>query len=190
MSADKVKFKLELQEENRSLSFILILIFLVLILGSITLFFLGRDDQKELDAQAIASQWAEAELQSNVSMKYLLLSKSERITYVDEVPAEKNKKLVESEFEELDLFRWKKDKGEYIFKFHYYGLEECSECQKDVWVRVKVEDGEWVIPESYFSEVEAYSLIRNLEREQVPTSLEQEEEMEKKKSIFEKVLNL
>ncbi len=123
-------------------------------------------------------------------MKYLLLSKSARIKYVDEIPAEKNKNVVESEFEELDLFRWKKDKGEYIFKFHYYGLKSCSECQKNVWVRVKAEDGEWVIPESHFSEVKADSLIRNLEAEQIPISVEQEEEMEKKKSLFEKVLNL
>jgi hypothetical protein len=190
MSADKVKFKLELKEENKGFSYVLILIFLGLIISSIILLFVGRDDQGELDAQAIASQWAEAELQSNVSMKYLLLSKSERINYVDDVPEEKNKKDLESEFEELDLFRWKKDKGEYIFKFHYYGLKSCPECQKDVWVRVKAEDGVWVIPESHFSEVEADSLIRNLEAEQIPTSLEQEEEMKKKKSIFKKILNL
>jgi hypothetical protein len=190
MSTDKVKFKLELKEKKKSLSFVLIVIFVSLILSSILLFFVGRDDQGELNAQGIASQWAEAELQSNVSMKYLLLSESARIKYVDEVPDEKNKKIVESEFEELELFRWKKNKGEYIFKFHYYKLKSCPECQKDVWVRVKAEEGEWVIPESHFSEVQADSLIRNLEAEQIPTSPEQEEEMENKKSIFEKILNL
>ncbi|WP_226537275.1 hypothetical protein [Fictibacillus halophilus] len=47
-----------------------------------------------------------------------------------------------------------------------------------------------MIPESHFSEVKADSLIRNLEAEQIPISVEQEEEMEKKKSLFEKVLNL
>lgn len=190
MSADKVKFKLELKEENKGFSYVLILIFLGLIVSSIILLFIGKDDQGEVYAEVIASQWAEAELQSNVSMKYSLLSERARKNYVDEVPAEKNKKVVESEFEVLDLFRWKKDKKEYIFKFHYYGLKSCPECQKDVWVRVKAEDGEWVIPESHFSEVEADSLIRNLEAEQIPTSVEQEEEMEKKKSIFEKILNL
>ncbi|MFD1357047.1 hypothetical protein ACFQ4X_03975 [Fictibacillus halophilus] len=190
MSADKVKFKLELEEENKGFSFVLIFIFVGLILSSIILSFVGLDDQGELNAEVVASQWAQAELQSNVSMKYLLLSESARIKYVDEVPDEKNKEIVESEFEELDLFRWKKNKGEYIFKFHYFGLKSCPECQKNVWVRVKAEDGEWVVPESHFSEVQADSLIRNLKAEQIPTSLEQEEEMEKKKSIFEKILNL
>ncbi|MCM3732578.1 hypothetical protein M3196_12975 [Fictibacillus nanhaiensis] len=190
MSTDKVKFKLELQEEKKSLSFVLIVIFVSLILSSILLFFVGRDDQGELDAQGIASQWAEAELQSNVSMKYLLLSEGARINYVDEIPAEKKKPEVTYEFEEYDLYQWKKNKDEYIYKFHYYGIKSCSECQKDVWVRIKAENGKWVIPESHFSEFQADSLIKNLEAEQIPTSVEQEEEMKKKKSIFEKLLNL
>jgi hypothetical protein len=190
MSTEKVKFKMELKEENRGISFVLLVIFIGLILSSIILFFIGRNDQSELDAQGIASQWAEAELQSNVPMKYLLLSESARAKYVDEVPAEKNKEDTKYEFEELDLFRWKKNKGEYIYKFHYYRLKSCSECQKDVWVRVKAENGEWVVPESHFSEVQADSLIRNLEREQVPTTPEQEQELQEKKSVFEKILNL
>jgi hypothetical protein len=190
MSTDKVKFKLELKEEKKSLSFVLIVIFVSLILSSILLFFVGRDDQGELNAQEIASQWAEAELQSNESMKYLLLSESARTKYVDEVPAEKNNEDLKYEFEVLDLFRWKKSREEYIYKFHYYGLKSCSECQKDVWVRIKKIHGEWLVPESHFSELKADPLIKNLEAEQIPTTLDQEKELEKKKSIFEKILNL
>jgi hypothetical protein len=190
MSTERVHFKMELKEENRGISFVLIVIFIGLILSSIILFFAGRNDQSELNAQGIASQWAEAELQSNVSMKYLLLSESARAKYIDEVPSEKNKEDTKYEFDELDLYRWKKNKGEYIYKFHYYGLKSCSECQKDVWVRVKVENGEWVVPESNFSEVQADSHIRILEGEQIPTTLEQEQELQEKKSVFEKIFNL
>jgi hypothetical protein len=46
------------------------------------------------------------------------------------------------------------------------------------------------VPESHFSELKADPLIKNLEAEQIPTTLDQEKELEKKKSIFEKILNL
>ncbi|MFE1244986.1 hypothetical protein ACFW35_12715 [Fictibacillus sp. NPDC058756] len=190
MSADKVKFKLELKEENKGFSYVLILIFVGLIVSSFILLIVGRDEQRELDAQAIASQWADAELQYNESMKYNLLSESARTKYVDVVPDERKKTASEDEFVEYDLFQWKIRKNEYIYKFHYYDMKSCPDCQKDIWVRVKAANGKWEVPEFTFTELKAVPIIKHIEAEQIPTSVEQEEEMEKKKSIFEKVLNL
>jgi hypothetical protein len=189
MSIDNVKFTLELKEEDHDLKYVVFLIIAGLFISVIALSsYSGADEYVE--AEMVASQWAQAELQSNESMKYNLLSESARTKYIDVVPVERKKPALEYEFEEYDLFQWKRSKNEYIYKFHYYGMKSCPDCQKDVWVRVIAAEGKWVVPEFDFTELKAAQFIKNLEAEQIPTSFEQEEEMEKKKSIFEKVLNL
>lgn len=189
MSLDKVKFKLELKEEDNGLKYVLFLIIAGLFISMIALSSYSGADE-DFEPQMVASHWAQAELQYNESMKYNLLSESARAKYVDVVPDERNKIAGEDEFEEYDLIQWKIRKNEYIYKFHYYGMKSCPDCQKDIWVRVKAANGKWEIPEFNFTELKAVPVIKNLEAEQIPTSVEQEEEMEKKKSIFEKVLNL
>ncbi|RZT23447.1 hypothetical protein [Fictibacillus sp. BK138] len=189
MSTDKIKFKLELKEEDKGLKYILILIIAGLLI-SVTALSMYRGADGDFEPQMVASQWAQAELQSNESMKYNLLSERARANYIDVVPDERKRIAGEEEFEEYDLFQWKIRKNEYIYKVHYYGMKSCPDCQKDIWVRVKAANGKWEVPEFNFSELNAIPIIRNLEAEQIPTSVEQEEEMEKKKSIFERVLNL
>ena len=78
MNTDKVKFKLELKEENIRFSFVLIVIFIGLIISSVVFLFVDFSDSS-IEAQGIASQWGEAVMQNNESMKYLLLSDSEKV---------------------------------------------------------------------------------------------------------------
>lgn len=188
MSIDKVKFKLEMKEENRGFSFFLIIIFVGLIISSLFLLFVGSNDSK-IEAQLTAREWGEAELQNNEPMKYRLLSDSEKVKYVDVVSETNKDNQPTYSFEKNDMFQWKISRNEYIYKLHYYHLKTCAECQKDVWVRVKKEDIGWVVPHLRFSETMAEPLIQGLEGEQVPTSEEQERELEGKKSIFTKLFN-
>ncbi|MCM3719226.1 hypothetical protein [Fictibacillus phosphorivorans] len=189
MGLEKVKFKLELKEEDKGLKYVLILIILGLLISG-TALSMYRGEDEDFEPRMVATEWARAELQSNVSLKYNLLSEKARTTYVDVVPDERKQTKVEEEFEEYDLFQWKIKKDEIIYKVHYYGMKTCPECQKAIWVRVKAENGKWVVPEFNFTEYDAAKRIKGIEAEQIPTTLEQEEEMEKKKSIFERVLNL
>ncbi|MDM5317035.1 hypothetical protein QUF49_13595 [Fictibacillus sp. b24] len=187
MSKDKVKFKLEVKEENRVFSFLLIAIFVGFIISSLFLLFVGSDSN--IEAQITASEWGEAELQNNEPMKYRLLSDSEKVKYVDVVSeTNKNEQPVYS-FENMEMFQWKISRNDYVYKLHYTGLKTCAECQKDVWVRVKKEDIGWVVPHIQFSETIAEPLIQGIEAEQVPTSEEQERELEEKKSFITKLFN-
>jgi hypothetical protein len=189
MNTDKIKFKLNLEEENKGFSYFLILLFVGLLISSIALTaFSGADESTE--SEMIAAQWAKAELQSNDSMKYILLSERDRTKFMEEYPSKVKKEEAVYEFDEYDLFQWKRSKNDYIYKFHYYGMKSCSDCKKDVWVRVKYREGEWIVPDFEFNELKAAPLIKNLEAEQIPTTLEQEEELEKKKPVWKKILNL
>ncbi|MBY6036554.1 hypothetical protein KUV80_07815 [Fictibacillus nanhaiensis] len=190
MSIDNVRFKLELQEEKKSLSFLLLLVFAGLIISSIVLLVLGIGEQDEWTQQSIASQWAQAELQSNDSMKYILLSDQEKTPFIEEYAKTRGEKEVVYEFEAYDLIQYKRNNKDYIYKFHYYEMKSCSACQKNVWVRVVNQNGEWVIPDHHFTELKADSLINNIEGERIPTTLEQEEEMAREKSILHRFFQM
>ncbi len=188
MSIDKVKFKLEMKEENRGFSFFLIAIFVGLIAFSLFLLFAGSNDSS-IEAQITAREWGEAELQNNEPMKYRLLSESEKNKFVDVVSETNKDDQPTYVFEKYDMYQWKVSRNEYVYQLHYYDLKFCTECQKDVWVRVKKDDIGWVVPHIQFSETMAEPLIKGIEREQIPTSEEQERELEKKNSIFVKLFN-
>ncbi|KZE69316.1 hypothetical protein AWM68_03350 [Fictibacillus phosphorivorans] len=189
MSISKVEFKLEMKEENKSFSFILIVIFVGSIFSLLVLLFAGSD-QSMIYAQITASEWGEAELQNNEPMKYRLLSDSEKVKYVDIVSETNKGDQPTYSFKNKDMFQWKITRNEYVYKFHYYNMKNCEECQKDVWVRVRKEEIGWVVPHIQFSETMAEPLIHGIERVQIPTSEDQEKELEEKKSIIVKLFNL
>ena len=188
MNTDKVKFKLELKEENIPFSLVLIVIFIGLIISSVVFLFVDFSDSS-IEAQGIASQWGEAEMQNNESMKYLLLSDSEKVKYMDVVSETNKDDQPTYTFEKLDLFQWKISRNEYVYKLHYYGLKSCEECQKDVWVNVKKGEKGWVVPHIQFTEDMAEPMISGVDVVQIPTSEEQEKELEEKKSFITKLFN-
>jgi hypothetical protein len=188
MNEDKVEFKLNVREENKRQSFTLRMLFAFLIVSSIIFLFVDIDDLS-VETQGIARQWGEAELSNNESMKYILLSDSEKMKYVDMISETNKEEQPTYSFKELDQFEYRINKKEYIYKLHYYKMKSCGECQKDVWVSVKKEDAGWFVSYTNYSESKAEKKIRNVQREQIPTSLKQEKELEENKSFIMKWLN-
>ncbi|MFC0238105.1 hypothetical protein [Fictibacillus phosphorivorans] len=187
MNEDKIKFKLELKEDKESIyAFHLIFTFLIVCL----LFVLVVDiDDQSVETQGIARQWGEAKLINNESMQYTLLSDSEKMKYVDIISETNKEEQPTYSFKELDQFEYRINSKEYIYKLHYYKMESCADCQKDVWVRIKKEDSGWFVSHTNYSESKAEKKIRNVQREQIPTSEKQEKELEENKSFIMRWLN-
>ncbi|MED1863079.1 hypothetical protein P4V41_06395 [Fictibacillus nanhaiensis] len=188
MNEDKVEFKLELKEEDNRSSFTLRMIFTLLFVCFLAVLIVDIDDHS-VETQGIARQWGAAELINNESMKYTLLTDSEKMKYVDMISETNKEERPTYSFNELDQYEYRISKTEYIYKLHYYRMESCAECQKDVWVRIKKEDTGWFVSHIKYSESKAEKKIRNVEREQIPTSEKQEKELEEKKSFILKWLN-
>ncbi|ANC76434.1 hypothetical protein ABE65_006315 [Fictibacillus phosphorivorans] len=187
MNENKVEFKLTIQEESKEPS-ILRLLLAFLIVFSFVFLFVDFDDQS-IETQGIARQWGEAELMNNESMKYILLSDSKKMKYIDIISATNKDEQPTYSFKELDQFEYRINKKEYVYKLHYYQMESCTECQKDVWVSVQKEDTGWFVSHLNFSESKAEKKIHNVEAKQIPTSEKQEKELEERKSFIMKWLN-
>jgi hypothetical protein len=187
MNEDKIEFKLELKEDKGSTyTFGMIVTFLFVCF--LVILIVDMDDQS-VETQGMARQWGEAELSNNKSMKYILLSDSEKMNYMDMISETNKEELPTYSFNELDQFEYQISKSEYIYKLHYYRMKSCAECQKDVWVRIKKEDKGWFVSHFNYSESKAEKKIRNVQREQIPTSEKQEKELEENKSFIMKWLN-
>ncbi|WP_137790065.1 hypothetical protein [Bacillus sp. E(2018)] len=187
MNEDKIKFKLELKEDNES-TYAFRLIFTFLIVCLLVVLVVDIDDQS-VETQGIARQWGEAELSNNEPMKYILLSDSEKMKYVDIISETNKEEQPTYSFKELDQFEYRINKKEYIYKLHYYKMKSCAECQKDIWVSIKKEDTGWFVSHTNYSESKAEKKIRNVQGEQIPTSEKQEKELEENKSFIMKWLN-
>ncbi|MET3729216.1 competence protein ComGC [Fictibacillus halophilus] len=187
MNEDKIKFKLELKEDKRS-TYAFRMIFTFLIVCLLVVFVVDIDDQS-VETQGIARQWGEAKLINNESMQYTLLSDSEKMKYVDIISETIKEEQPTYSFKELDQFEYRINSKEYIYRLHYYKMESCADCQKDVWVRIKKEDKGWFVTHINYSESKAEPKIRNVEREQIPTTEKQEKELQDKKSFIMKFLN-
>jgi hypothetical protein len=187
MSADKVKFQLDVKEDTRVKPFyiILALLFAFLVFTIVSTIFDSRS-QSEQDAQFIARDWAQAVLQSNDPMKYKLLTESAREKYVVGLQTQDSKKETTYNFEKYDVTQWKKDHDNYIYKFHYFGLQSCAKCQKDVWVHVVRDSDSWKVPDYQFTEDQAEAFIQDLSGEKVYSSTDEEEV---DKPLLEKILS-
>jgi hypothetical protein len=188
MSANKVEFNIEINEENKGFSFswLLIVLFIGLIISS--LFFINRTDGSSV-AEMTATQWANAKLNGNQSMMYNLLSDREKNKLLEQYQEIDDKQEGIDEFKQYNLFQWKRSNNEYIFKFHYYDMESCKECQKDIWVRVKVIENAWKVDDLHFTAVDATPLIENLKVKEVPVPSGQKEKQEGQ-SLFQKIFQL
>ncbi|MBN3554759.1 hypothetical protein JYA63_10810 [Fictibacillus nanhaiensis] len=188
MHQDRIEFKLNVKEDNKTTSFTIRMLFALLIVSSIIFVFVDVDDHN-VETQGIARQWGKAELANNESMKYILLTDSEKKKYVDIISETNKEEQPTYSFKELDQFEYRINSKEYIYKLHYYKMESCADCQKDVWVRIQKEDKGWFVTHINFSESKAEPKIRNEEKEQIPTSEKQEKELEEKKPFIMKWIN-
>ncbi|WNB90840.1 hypothetical protein [Bacillus sp. NEB1478] len=188
MSTDKVRFSLDIQEDNKIPFYLILVAMGLFLLISITGFFIAHRPQDEINAEYTAQEWSKAVLQSNDPVKYDLLTDAGREKLLDQLRNEKNMEEAYYKFLNYDIIQWKKDRKNMVYKFHYYGLNSCSDCQKDIWVHVVKNDEGWKIPDIHFSNAQAEKFIRNLSGKTVYSSTDVEEEKPLLERIFQKFL--
>ncbi|MDR7071773.1 hypothetical protein [Fictibacillus barbaricus] len=185
MGTEKVAFTFKVKEENKGTMYFFLIFIVVLLLVSIVGIFHESRSQKAHVALYIAQEWSNALLTSNESLQYELLSADARKFYMDD-RVKLNEGVKASEFENQEVIRWIDDSNHYIFQLHNYGLKDCSNCYRDVWVQMMNGPLGWKVTEYNFSKERTKKYLKDSNGENVFSSKEIEEE---EKPFLEKLFD-